>query len=218
MNDLDTAKLKRAFIDATILKAQAMMETQPEPIVPSKAHLLWMRDFLHTGKPPRKKWTTKKRVIALLIAALFLLLSGCAVRGLIDFFVTRFDKYDRVEQASVIDGYPDTIKDNIISNIFFTDYELVSIEEGSFVIRAKWEKADGSYIAVNQGTRKERSKYFDNEKGEISLISQNGDQILYYLQDVQKHVYIFLCEYEFIIESSSKLSFEELSDIIYYLK
>lgn len=213
MKDLDTAKLKSALIDAAILKAQAMIETQTEPVTSSRTHLLWMRDLLHTGKPPRKKWTTKQRLVALLVAALFLLLTSCAVRGLIDFFVTRFDKYDRVEQGAFAD-YSLMLKTNKLLNLSFSDYQIVGIDEGAFIIRIKWEKTDGSSIIIAQGVRNDVSRYFDNEYGKATIMEKEGVQIFYYLQDVHKHVYIWLGEYEFFIESSRELTSEELSYII----
>jgi len=216
MDRTDVAKLKSALIDAFMLDAEEAIASCPPPITVSEEHEKRMREIL-SNKPRRRVSYRKigKRVIALLVAALLIFLTGCAVfyQKIVDFIVTAFDKFSRVEQSVEVEELPQAIEDVRVPMVMLEGYELESETILSSCVVQKWGNAAGDCIVYKQDATDKPHYNIDNENSHYVKI-QIGDIIVFYHYNGTVNSYVWQNGYLFSITSTVQLSDEEIAIIV----
>ena len=216
MDRADTAKLKKALIDAFMLDAEEAIGRCPPPVTVSEAHEKRMREILSSKTRRRISYRkVGKRVIALLVAALLIFLTGCALfyQKIVDFFVTVFDGYSRVEQSVQTEEYPQSIEEIMIPTVMPEGYELTEQFTNEFSVRMKWGNINGERITFSQTIISGIFYAIDNEDGAYVKMDVGEYEILKYFHG-ELHTYVWRDEYQFSIMSSCELSEIELLKII----
>ena len=220
MDKTNEALFKQAINEALTNKFQRMADACDEEIVCSRRHRKAMRAIIN-GKTPRKTMTPmNRRVIAILVAAILLLLASCAIiyRDEIREFVTNIKeffveiKFDEGENDS---QYIDEI------------YELTYLPEGySFkeerinhmVVQYVFANQDNKSIRFIQQTLDNASFSVDSEHGDTVIIEIEGYTV-YFRQTGNMYYYLWNDgKYAFQIYSNEQLSDNELLSIIDGLK
>ena len=220
MDKTNEALFKQAINEALTNKFQRMADACDEEIVCSRRHRKAMRAIIN-GKTPRKTMTPmNRRVIAILVAAILLLLASCAIiyRDEIREFVTNIKeffveiKFDEGENDS---QYIDEI------------YELTYLPEGySFkeerinhmVVQYVFANQDNNSIRFIQQTLDNASFSVDSEHGDTVIIEIEGYTV-YFRQTGNMYYYLWNDgKYAFQIYSNEQLSDNELLSIIDGLK
>ena len=220
MDKTNEALFKQAINEALTNKFQRMADACDEEIVCSRRHRKAMRAIIN-GKTPRKTMTPmNRRVIAILVAAILLLLASCAIiyRDEIREFVTNIkeffveSKFDEGENDS---QYIDEI------------YELTYLPEGySFkeerinhmVVQYVFANQDNKSIRFIQQTLDNASFSVDSEHGDTVIIEIEGYTV-YFRQTGNMYYYLWNDgKYAFQIYSNEQLSDNELLSIIDGLK
>ena len=216
MDRTDAAKLKSALIDAFMLDAEEAIASCPPPIAVSEAHEKRMREII-SSKPRRRVSNRKvgKCVIAILVAVLFIFLTSCAMfyQKIVDFIVTAYDKYFRVEQSVEAEEMPYIIKDIKVPTVMLEGYDLKREIIDTFTVQLEWNNKAGDYIMFSQTAMDGMYYDIDNEDGEYTQI-YIGEQMIFKHYHEQIHTYVWVNEYKFYIISSRELSEDELSKII----
>ena len=216
MDRADTSKLKSALIDAFMLDAEEAIESCPAPVTVSEAHMKRMQEIL-SAKPRRRIPYRKvgKRVIAILVAALVICLAGCAMfyQQIVDFFVTIFDGYSKVEHSVQVDEFQQTIEEVRVPTVMLDGYEKTEESINSFIVRVKWVNANGERIAFSQTTLNSMYYIIDNEDGDYTELNIGEYVVLKHYYE-QWHTYVWKNDYKFCIMSSRQLSEDELLKII----
>ena len=215
MQDLDTSKLKRAMIDVAILRAERTVKDDQEPVV---VHPLYRERWERTVRELQVRRLRKKRktrVLAFIIAAVVAALAGCAWtyrEKIADFWVTAFDRYDKLEIDDIGEDFPRTIEEVYIPTYVPEGYEQVYYQKDSLKIWSKWEK-DGNYLIYMQSIISGNYNLLDSEKGEY-VSKQLGDKIVFCHFYNGRQIVIWIKGYEFRLASSKEIIDEELIKII----
>ena len=214
MQCLDTSKLKRAMIDAAILRAERTMQGDLEPVV---VHPLYREKWEHTVRElqvRRLRQKRKTRVLAFIIAAVVAALAGCAWtyrEKIADFWVTAFDKYDKLELVAAEDEPPRTLEEIYLPTYVPEGYELVYQQIDIFKARMLWRN-NNDYLMYTQTVISGNDNMLDNEIGEC-VAMQWGDQNVFHRFYDNQQVYIWVNEYKFRLISLKEISDEELLKI-----
>lgn len=220
MDKTNEELFKQAINEALTNKFQRMADACDEEIVCSRRHRKAMRAIV-SGKTPRKPMTPmNRRVVAVLIAAVLLLLAGCAIiyRNEIREFVTNIKeffievKFDEGENDS---QYIDEI------------YELTYVPEG-YILKDKninrmgvqytFTNSDSKRIKFIQQSLDASNFHIDSEHSDNTIIEienytiytrKTGDTFYYLWNDGR---------YAFKLISSENLSYDNLLLIIDGLK
>ena len=220
MDRTDAAKLKSALIDAFMLDAEEAIASCPPPITVSEAHEKRMREII-SSKPRRRISNRKvgKCVIAILVAVLFIFLTSCAMfyQKIVDFIVTTFDKYSRVEQSVSAEAFPQTIEEVRVPMVMLEGYEITEESLNSFVIRRKWTNEKGDRIVISQTIVNNMYYAIDTEDGNYTKLIIGNNTIFkhYYNQWIS---YVWIDDYQYNIMSSTELSEDELEKVIESIK
>ena len=220
MDKTNEALFKQAINEALTNKFQRMADACDEEIVCSRRHRKAMRAIV-SGKTPRKPMTpVNRRVVAVLIAAVLLLLAGCAIiyRDEIRDFIT--DVREFFVKVTFDEGENDS---QYIDEI----YELTYIPEGysledqtinRLVVKYVFTHSNGQWIKFMQQSLDASNFYIDSEHSDNTIIAienytiytrKTGD-IFYYLWNDGR--------YAMQIHSSERLSDDELLLIIYGIR
>lgn len=220
MDRTDAAKLKSALIDAFMLDAEEAIASCPPPITVSEAHEKRMREIL-SNKPRRRVSYRKvgKRVIALLVAALLIFLTGCAVfyQKIVDFIVTTFDKYSRVERSVPNKEYSQNIDEIKMPTVMPEGYELTEEYMLSLSYVQKWTHTTGDFIVYKQANADSSHHNIDNESSHYTKI-QIGQNIIFYHSNGSVNTYMWQNEYSFCITSTVTFSEDEIAMIVNNIK
>lgn len=220
MDRTDAAKLKSALIDAFMLDAEEAIASCPPPITVSEEHEKRMKEII-SSKPRRRVSYRKigKRVIALLVAALLIFLTGCAVfyQKIVDFIVTAYDKYFRVEQSVSAEENSQTIKKIKVPTVMPEGYELkVESILPSYVVQ-KWVDADGDFMVYKQDSTDKSHYNVDNESS-LCAKMQIGEIVVFHHYNNSMNTYVWRNEYTFSITSSTQFSEDEIAMIVNNIK
>lgn len=215
MQHLDTSKLKSAMIDAAILRAERTMQGDDVPVV---VHSEYRAKWEYTLRVLRIREHRKKRntrILAFIIAAVVAALAGCAWtyrEKIADFWVTAFDRYDKLEIDDIGEDFPRTIEEVYIPTYVPEGYEQVYYQKDSLKIWSKWEK-DGNYLIYMQSIISGNYNVLDSEKGEY-VSKQLGDKIVFCHFYNGRQIVIWIKGYEFRFASSKEIIDEEMIKII----
>lgn len=220
MQHLDSRKLKRAMIDAAIMRAEQTMQGDHEPVVVHPLYREKWENSVRELRLRRLREKRKTRVLAFIIAAVIMALAGCAWRyreKIADFWVTAFDKYSMLELSNINEEPPKVIEEVYFPTYVLEGYEMVYCQVDSFKVRAKWEK-DGDYLIYSQAViskniNTDNKNALDNEVGGYQIKNLDKYFVFCYFCD-DKQRYIWMDEYEFCLTSSKEISDEELKRII----
>lgn len=220
MDKTNEALFKQAINEALTNKFQRMADACDEEIVCSRRHRKAMRAIV-SGKTPRKPMTpVNRRVVAVLIAAVLLLLAGCAIiyRDEIREFVTEVREFfvkvtfDEGEQES-----------REIEEI----YELTYIPEGysleeEYITRMRVEyvfiDSDNNYVRFTQRSLDASSFSIDSEHSDNTIIEVENYTIYSRIAG-NMHYYLWNDgKYALKLISAIELTDEELLSIINGLK
>ena len=211
---------KQAINEALTNKFQRMVDSCNEEIVCSRYHKKAMRSILN-GKTPRKPMTPmNRRVVAVLVAAVLLLLVGCGVifRNEIREFIT--DIKEIFITISFSEGDNDSQN---IEEIYELTYlpEGYSLEEQSInrmAVEYTFSNAEGQSIKFVQLPLDNTSFSVDSEHGDAVVI-EIGEYTVYSQKMANEYFYLWNDgKYALQINSTEKLSEQELLSIINGIK
>lgn len=211
MRHLDSQKLKSAMIDAAILRAERTMKDDQEPVV---VHPLYRERWERTVRELQVRRLRKKRktrVLAFIIAAVVAALAGCAWtyrEKIADFWVTAFDRYDKLEIDDIGEDFPRTIDEVYIPTYVPEGYELEYEQIDLFKVHMLWKNND-DYLMYTQTTIYGNDNMLDNEMGKYVPLKQNG-QIVFYRSCNDQQIFIWTNEYKFRLISSKEILVEDL--------
>ena len=220
MQHLDISKLKSAMIDAAILRAERTMRDDQEPVV---VHSLYRERWERTVRELQVRRLRKKRktrVLAFIIAAVVAALAGCAWtyrEKIADFWVTAFERYDKLEVGETGEELPGTIEEVYIPTYVPEGYELEYQQINVFNVHMLWKHGDDYMIytqtVIFKNKNAENQNVLDNEAGE-HIVKQldNYTVFCYFCDDKQR--YIWINKYKFCLTSSKEIPDEELKKII----
>ena len=208
----DTSRLKQAFVDGMIQKAEREIQhvSVSPPIGDDHGYQLLNRVRLH-----KKKMPMSKRVTIVLIAALLIVLTGCAIvyrNEIAGFFVDLFDGRVSIS-APQTDDRPRELAVKMPSYIP-EGYELVYDEKYISLAERKWENGEGETIRLIQTIPGQTHFGFDTDYGGYRFLQIGDEEVYYHQWDTPKHVYIWSSDYDYKLTVSSPLSEEELQKII----
>ena len=220
MQDLDTSKLKRAMIDVAIMRAEQTMQGDHEPVVVHPLYREKWENSVRELRLRRLREKRKTRVLAFIIAAVIMALAGCAWRyreKIADFWVTAFDKYDKLELANVEEEFPRTLEEVYLPTYVPEGYELVDQQIDLLKVCMIW-KCNNNYLTYTQTVISESKNVgnpnvIDNEIGYYRTETLDGNVVFCYLCD-DKQFYIWFDEYKFCLISSNEVIDENLRKII----
>jgi hypothetical protein len=215
MQYLDTSKLKSAMIDAAILRAERTMRDDDALVM---VHPEYRAKWEYTLRELRFREHRQKRntrILAFIIAAAIMALAGCAWtyrEKIADFWVTAFDKYDKLEIDDIGEDFPRTIEEVYIPTYVPEGYELEYEQIDLFKVQMKW-KNNGDYIMYTQTLKPKSRAVLDSEVGEY-IIKQWDDYTIFCYSSVDRRSYIWLGRYRFCLFSSKGISDKEFEKII----
>lgn len=220
MQYLDTSKLKRAMIDAAILRAERTMKDDQEPVVVHPLYREKWENSVRELRLRRLREKRKTRVLAFIIAAVIMALAGCAWRyreKIADFWVTAFDKYDKLELANVDEEFPRTLEEVYLPTYVPEGYELVDQQIDSFKFWAKWEKKENYFIysqaVISKNINTDNKNALDNEIGEY-MTKEWGNHTVFCCSYDDQYVYIWIDKYKFRLSLSEEIDEAEIKEII----
>ena len=215
MQRFDTHKLKSAMIDAAILRAESMTKDDDAPVT---VHSFYRLEWERTVRELRLRQRRQKRntrILAFIIAAAVAALAGCAWtyrKKIANFWVTMFDRYDKLEITEIGEDLPRTIEEVYIPTYVPEGYELDDIYEDAFIVRIKWKK-DDKYLIYTQSVIFENNSILDNELG-APVLKQIDQYAVFYHFYNKNSSYIWIDKYYFCLDASTEMSNEELKKII----
>lgn len=220
MQHLDSRKLKSAMIDAAILRAERTMKDDQEPVV---VHPLYRERWERTVRELQVRRLRKKRktrVLAFIIAAVVAALAGCAWtyrEKIADFWVTAFDKYDKLEIDDIGEEFPKTIDEVYIPTYVPEGYELEYQQIDSFKVHMLW-KSDDDYLMYTQTVIPKDldagiKNVLDNEIGEYTTKQCTHGFVFCHSFNGNSY-YVWLSKYKFSLICSKEFSDENLIKII----
>lgn len=215
MQHLDSRKLKRAMIDAAIMRAEQTMQGDHEPVVVHPLYREKWENSVRELRLRRLREKRKTRVLAFIIAAVIMALAGCAWRyreKIADFWVTAFDKYSMLELSNINEEPPKVIEEVYFPTYILEGYEMVYCQVDSFKVRAKWEK-DGNYLIYTQTLIPENKNVLDNEMGKYVAKRLDGQVVFCHFHNSQQ-IFIWADKYKYRLGSSEEIADEELKKII----
>ena len=220
MNKSNEELFKQAINEALTNKFQRMADACDEEIVCSRRHKKSMHAIIN-GKTPRKPMTPmNRRVVAILVAAVLLLLAGCAIiyRDQIREFVTDIREF--FVKVSFSEG------DNESRNIDEI-YELTYLPEGytlkdqyidRMIVQYMFENSEGNRIKFIQQALDNTSFSVDSEHSDTVVI-EIKDYTVYSQKTGDKYYCLWNDgKYAFKLISTEELSNDELLLIINGLK
>ena len=216
MSDLDTSKLRQAFLDAARLDAEEAMKKDSKPVRIDQEYITSMYITKSIKKNRRNK-----RVLTILVAVLVVVaLTGCAAfyQTIKGFIVTVLHGHDRIEQSSASVVYPAEIADFSILNMCIDNYSITQKQQSAYQIRVEYENSNRDTIVVTQKTIDKSSRMTDNEQTVREILEIHGYQIVCHKYSENFYSYTWNTEYNYVIESTLALSYDILSQIIAQLK
>lgn len=164
----------------------------------------------------------KRRLAALLVAAVMLLLAGCTAvfykEQIGDFFTEVYEKYIKGSFAE-----EDAVNNQFI-NEYYTltyvpeGYESLEKNTGKMLARYVWENADGAQMIFAQAPINSGSFFLDNESGTTDVIEM-GEYTIYCRIIDGTYSYIWNNEeYAFALYFDNEISEEEIIEIISKIK
>ena len=220
MNKTNEELFKQAINEALTNKFQRMADACDEEIVCSRRHKKSMRAIIN-GKTPRKPMTTmNRRVVAILVAAVLLLLAGCAIiyRDQIREFVTDIREF--FVKVSFSEG------DNESRNIDEI-YELTYLPEGYTLKEERINRIGIEHIFTNDEGKKIKFIQQALDNTSFSVDSEHGDTVVIEIKDYTVYsrktgdTYYYLWndgKYAFKLITIEELSHNQLLLIINGLK
>ena len=216
MDKTNEELFKQAINEALTNKFQRMADACDEEIVCSRRHRKAMRAIV-SGKTPRKPMTPmNRRVVAVLIAAVLLLLAGCAIifRDEIRDFIT--DVREFFVKVTFDEGERESREiEEIYELTYLPDgYSLKDQRINRMRVEYVFTNADSKRIKFIQQSLDASSFYIDIEHSDNTMISienytiytrKTGDTFYYLWNDGK---------YAFQINSTDKLSDNQLFSII----
>ena len=210
----DKERLKQALIDALLLDADELIESHTASVPPADTPPPWLDRLLRNGIPRRRKMN-RRVVIALICALVALLLTGCALwyQQFVDFVVTVFEQYTKVEQQIDEEEFPTEIEEVLIPHTLPEGYELTQEQVGRYSVKMYWTSSEGEFITFSQRIATEMSYYVDNEQGEYIPLTV-GNTIVFYHFSEGIHTYMWQNTYDFGIFTTEKISDEDIKIMI----
>ena len=176
MNKTNEELFKQAINEALTNKFQRMADACDEEIVCSRRHRKAMRTIIN-GKTPRKPMTPmNRRVVAILVAAVLLLLAGCAIiyRDQIREFVTDIREF--FVKVSFSEG------DNESRNIEEI-YELTYLPEGYTLKEERINRVGIERIFTNDEGKKIKFIQQALDNTSFSVDSEHSDTVVIEIED-----------------------------------
>lgn len=221
MNSASLELFKRALAEGTDIRFRKAAEADADAMACSARHLEIMERIMSGTYRKPISLSSVRIKIAAAIAAVMLLLSGCAmiykdeIRGFIEHI------YEEYIEISFSDG------ENKESSSIKEIYELTYVPEG-FVLKTEFisnstvsytfDNKNGHSLTFNQYILDGSSFNFDSERSDSTLIIV-GKYNIYFTNTKQHHSYIWNDgKYAMIITSSEELSDSELQKIIEGIK
>lgn len=220
MNKTNEELFKQAINEALTNKFQRMADACDEEIVCSRRHRKAMRTIIN-GKTPRKPMTPmNRRVVAIIVAAVLLLLAGCAIiyRDQIREFVTDIREF--FVKVSFSEGANDS---QYIDEI----YELTYLPEGYTLKEERINRIGIEHIFTNDEGKKIKFIQQALDNTSFSVDSEHSDTVVIEIEDYTVYsrktgdTYYYLWndgKYAFKLISTEELSDDELVLIINGLK
>ena len=201
-----------------LLDADELIESHTAPVPPADTPPPWLDRLLRNGIPRRRKMN-RRVVIALICALIMVLLTGCALwyRQFVDFVVTVFEQYTKVEQQIDEEEFPTEIEEVLIPHTLPEGYELTQEHVGRYSVKIYWYNSEDDFIIYSQKAISSLEHYIDHEYGNYTSLKVGEHEILYHLSN-NTHSYIWRSNYEFSLNTSEKLSEEALALIIHSIK
>ena len=142
-------------------------------------------------------------------------MTGCALwyQKIVDFVVTAFDKYMRVEQSITEQDTSKEIEHVMVPQNLPEGYQLVDERILVHTAILKWIDSNGEYIIFTQKNSTSFHHNMDSEQSEFER-REVGDQTIFFHFSEKIYTYIWKDDYEFYIVSSRELSDDELFMII----
>lgn len=217
MDKTNEELFKQAINEALTNKFQRMADACDEEIVCSRHHRKAMRAII-SGKTPRKPLSTK--MIAILVAAAILLLTGCAIiyRDEIRSFVTDIREF--FVELRFGDGEQESRNIDEI-------YELAYIPEGYSLEDQQINRMRVEYVFTNSDSKRIKFIQQSLDASTFSVDSEHSDTVIIVIDDLtiysrlagNMHYYLWNDgKYAMKLISTEKLSDDELSLIIIGLK
>lgn len=197
-----------------LLDADELIESHTAPAPPADTPPPWLDRLLRNGIPRRRKMN-RRVVIALICALIMVLLTGCALwyRQFVDFVVTVFEQYTKVEQQIDEEEFPTEIEEVLIPHTLPEGYELTQEQVGRYSVKMVWKNKENSYIIFVQKSISGASHYIDHKYGSYLSETIEGYEIFYHFTN-NVHTYVWEDSYEFQITSTTELSTQMLVSII----
>ena len=216
---------KKALIEATNEEAQLILDNYPEDIVFSAHHEKMMKKIMNTSRKPNllvhNRVLNKKRIIALLIAAIILLFGGLTVyakRDAIFSFVEQvYDKFTSVifqKDTTTETSIPETIDKVCVPTYIPEGYELQEYVSELSLARVKWQNSDEEVILYEQRPLDVSIFIYDNEQGSFEIIDVGEIHVYFVRYDTQNEFLWHDEKYTYTLQCSSKVTFEDVKKII----
>lgn len=209
----DTSRLKQALIDGMIQKAEREIQHISVSLPVEADHRYRFLNRVHTHK---KEMPMSKRVAIVLIAALLILLTSCAIvyrHEIAGFFVNLFDGRAVISLTKPEEGLREIEEIKLPSHIA-EGYELVyDVKYISFAER-RWENAEGDTIILKQGVPGQRNFGFDTDRGTYEFLQIGNMNIYCHHWETGKYIYIWENHYIYKLTCPYPLSGECLKKII----
>lgn len=226
MNSNDMVLFKRALIEATIQKYNDELSQCDTDDTVSQRHKRIMKRIINNAGTVSvgygKKWSNKKRIVAVLIAAILLLLGGLTVyakRDAIVHFVEQvFEKFTKAsyqEEPNNETGAPDTIEQIYIPTYIPDGFELQETDYGLTSYQIRWQNSDGITILYDQEIIGAIYS-FDNEHSGYEEMSV-GEYVVYSTHGFEKYTYLWSDEsysYSISVLYTDNILFEEVEKMI----
>lgn len=226
------ALFKQALLEATINKYEKELAVCDEDASFSKRHEKAMKRILKStsifSSVSHKKVSSKKCLIAALIAAIILLFGGLTVyakRDAIIHFVEQiFEKFTKVsyhEEPNAETDIPDTIEKEYVPTYIPDGYELQEYVSDLTAIRVKWMNSSGEIIQFEQSIISSVYNY-DNEHSSFDVLDI-GEFSVYTTHDVYTDTDVHLWSYDvysytILINCTDDLQLEEIIQMILSMK
>jgi len=211
--------LRDAFIEAIDRKYKREISLCDEIPKYSKEHKERIRKIInarHAEKSNRR--ITKKTVVALLVAAVLLVLAGCATytyrKQIGNFFMEVFDEHIEGGFYNEEGSVPTDIEEYYTLTYIPEGYGFKGEDVCEKSAMYKWENESGDILSFSQKVLNKASHYIDTEHSEVEAL-QYGEYTVHAITSSSGQTFLWdNGEYVFVICSTHVLPEEEVTKLI----
>lgn len=215
---------RQALIEARLRKSQKIIDAYPEEVNFSEKHLRKMQEILRYSQ--HKSWLKhpklgRKRMLAVLIAAIMMLVGSIAVYAnrdaIIRFMEQIFDRHTEVSyQADTANAdVPQWIEDEYTLTYVPEGYKVSEYESDPINVWIQWNNLNGDYIRFTQLLIEQYCVQYDNEHSSSQEIKISNATVYFMVHSSARSAYLWTDgQYGYELSCPTNLPLEEVIQMI----